>query len=90
MAPKWFTRLIPCVLQLIIRCRRRCERSTVQVYPYIESDPCGPVRTQKETCERAAKAVSRDCTDVSIIVHFVILVILLFRHVVYKVHPSSQ
>ena len=62
----------------------------MQVYPYTESDPCGPVRTHKETCESAAKAVSRDCTDVCIIVHFVILLVLLYRHVVSKVHPGSQ
>lgn len=51
----------------ITGCRVQCYGSkggSVQVYPYCESNPSGPPRTQKGTDEAAIKAISSPGSEV--------------------------
>ena len=36
------------------------EKGSTQTYPFIESDPCGPIRNHKQTCQDAELAVKEN------------------------------
>ena len=50
-----------CKCKLLIGCRVSYNdesHGTIHVYPYMESDPCGPERTHEDTIDSATKATA--------------------------------
>ncbi len=45
------------ILYVIGLCVSHGGSGSVQTYPYLESDPCGPKRTHDETCKHSEEAL---------------------------------
>ena len=55
----WLQKHLFCYIQVVKGQRVACgEKGTTQTYPFIEKDPCGPLRNHQQTCQDAELAIN--------------------------------
>ena len=57
----WLQKHLFCYIQVVKGQRVACgEKGTTQTYPFIEKDPCGPLRNHQQTCQDAELAIKEN------------------------------